>query len=280
MFHSHVRAALLTGVVLAAAGLPARACAPCACAPAPVTACAPAYRTVCVTEYVPENYQTTRTVYKAQCVTETYTAYRTECSAEQRVRKVCVNRMVPEVKEEVRTVYTCVPTVETRTVMKPVVTCKPVTTVVRKCVDMGHYEEKCVPAREGCLAKLRKCFHKKDCCPPPPPPMKVVKEWVPNKVWVETPVTRMVRSCDYVPTTVQVTVNRVVPQQQTYKVCVNRCVTEVKEETYTVLVPRQVPFQATRTVTRCVPVVETVTLCRMVPRVVQKQVPVTPCCGH
>jgi hypothetical protein len=242
-----------------------------------VTACAPAYQTVSVTEWVPENYQTTRTAYRVQCVSETYTAYRTECVAEQRVRKVCVNRLVPVVREEVRTVYTCVPTVETRTVMKPVVTCKPVTTVVRKCVDMGHYECRLVPAREGCLARLRKRCHRSDCCEPCPPPMKEVKVWVPHKVWVETPVTRMVSTCSYVPTTVQVTVNRVVPQQQTYKVCSYNCVTETRDETYTVMVPRQVAFQATRTVAKCVPVVETVTLCRMVPRLVQKQVLVSTC---
>src|SRR5262249_46035737 len=135
-----------------------------------------------------------------------------------------------------------------------------------------------VPCREGCLARLRKCFHKDDCCEPCPPPTKVVKVWVPKKVWVETPVTRMVRTCEYVPTPVQVCVKKMVPQQQTVQVCTYRCVPEVRQEVCTILVARQVPYTATRCVAKCVPVPETVTLCRMVPRTVQKVVPVETCC--
>jgi hypothetical protein len=278
MLLGNVRTPLLVGAVLAVLAGSARAgdcCEPCA------TPCGPAFQTVCVTEWVAENYETTRTVYKRVCVQENYTAYRTECTAETRQRVVTVNKVVPVEVERVCTSYTCVPTVETRTVMKPVTVCKPVTTVHRKCVDMGHYECREVPCGDGFMTKLRKCFHKQDCCEGPPP-TKVVKVWVPNKVWVETPVTRMVRTCEYVPTPVQVTVNKLVPVQRAYKVTTYQCVPEQVTQTYTVLVPHQVAFPATRTVEKCVPVVEKVILCRMVPRTVQKQVPVTGCCfgGH
>jgi hypothetical protein len=233
-------------------------------------------RTVCVTEWVPENYVTTRTVFRTECVQEKYTAYRTECVPETRTRTCVVNRVVPEVREVVRTVCVVVPAVETRTVCKPVVTCKPVTTVTRKCVDMGHYECREVPCRESFVSRCRR--HRHDCCEPCPPPTKTVQVWVPCKVWVEVPCTRMVRTCEMVPTTVQVTVCKMVPKQEVVKVCSYRCVAEQKVETYTVLVTRCVPFEATRTVARCVPVQEQVTCCRMVARTVQKQVPVETCC--
>jgi hypothetical protein len=54
-----------------------------------------------------------------------------------------------------------------------------------------------------------------------------------------------------------------------------RCVPDVRTEKVTVLVARQVPYEATRTVCVCVPHQETVTLTRLVARVVEKQVPVT-----
>jgi hypothetical protein len=272
MIWQHVRTSLLAGGLLAALAAPCRAGdGPC---DAP---CAPPMRTVCVTEWVPENYVTTRTVYRTECVQEKYTAYRTECVPQTRTRTCVVNRVVPEVREVVRTVCVAVPTVETRTVCKPVVTCKPVTTVTRKCVDMGHYECREVPCRESFRARRHR-HHQGDCCEPCPPPTKTVQVWVPCKVWVEVPCTRMVRTCEMVPTTVQVTVCKMVPKQEVVKVCSYRCVAEQKVETYTVLVTRCVPFEATRTVARSVSVQEQVTCCRMVARTVQKQVPVETCC--
>ena len=85
------RMALLAGAVASVLALTARAddqpkaAAP--AAPAPVAApapmapggdgcCGPQFRTVCVTEWVPETYTGTRTVYKAEQRQETYTAYR------------------------------------------------------------------------------------------------------------------------------------------------------------------------------------------------------------
>jgi hypothetical protein len=234
-------------------------------------------RTVCVTEWVPENYVTTRTTYKTELVQEKYTAYRTECVPEVHSRTVVVNRMVPEVREEVRSTWVSVPSVETRTVLKPVVTCKPVTTISRKCVDMGHYECREVPCRESLLARWRKHGHH-DCCDECPPPTKTVQVWCPNKVWVETPVTTMVRTCQMVPTSVQVTVCHRVEKKEVVKVNYCRCVAETKVENFTVMVSKSVAYPATRTVARCVPVEEKVTCTRMVARVVEKQVPVETCC--
>jgi hypothetical protein len=273
---------LVMGAVIGLGAVPAGACAD-GCAPPPcatTVAAAPAMQTVTVNEWVPETYETVRTVYKTQMVCETYTAFRTECVPVTKTRQVVCNRMVPEWRDEVRTVCVSVPTVETRTVMKKVVTCKPVTTIHRKCVDMGHYECREVPCRESCLARLRKCCHRSDCCDPCPPcpPTKTVKVWCPNKVWVETPVTCMKRVVECVPTCVQVTVCKMVPQQQTVRVCSYRCVTDVKTVPYTCMEARQVAFEAKRMVCKCVPCQEKVTCCRMVCRTVQKQVPVTPCC--
>jgi hypothetical protein len=291
MIWQRVRIALSACVALAAAAVAARAGGPAPCDSAPV-APAPACRTVSVQEWVPQQYEAVRTVYKTECVQEKYQAWRTECVPETRTNVVTVNRMVPEWREETRTVCTSVPSVETRTGYKRVQVCKQVTTVSRKCVDMGHYECREVPCKESCF-KRRK--HHGDCCEPCPPPTKTVKVWCPNKVWVETPCTRTVRTWECVPYTYQVTVCKMVPQQQTVKVCVNRCVPEQKTVTCTVMVARKVPYEATRTVARCVPVQEKYTACRMVCRTVEKQVPVetcgescessscyTPCCesGH
>src|SRR5262245_19757528 len=125
MAWQHLRKALGACALVAAAAVPVRAdhCeAPCPTA-APAAPCAPQYRTVTVQEWVPQQYQATRTVYKTECKTETYTAYRTECVPEQRTRTVTVNRMVPEVQNVTKTVYECVPTVEERTCMQAKVTC-------------------------------------------------------------------------------------------------------------------------------------------------------------
>jgi hypothetical protein len=281
MIWQRARLALLANVVLAAAALSARAeniaPVPAGGAAAPVAStadpCAPATQSVSVIEWVPENYTTTQTVYKTECVPETYTAYKTVCEPKTCTRVCTVNRMVQEVQNVVRTV--CVPTtcVETRTVMKTVTTCKPVTTVTRKCVDMGHYECREVPCRQGCLTKMR---NKHNCCCCECVPMKTVRVWCPNKVWVETPCTKMVRCCECVPCTTQVTVCKMVPKQVTCQVCCYKCVPQQVTQTYTVMESKCVPYQCTRMVAKCVPCQQTVTCCRMVPRTVVKQV----ACGN
>jgi hypothetical protein len=325
MFWQRLRVAVLTGAVLATSAAFTRASdgtnspsgAPAASAD-PCNPCPPATRTIYVTEYTSESYEATRTVLKPVQEVEKYTAYRTECVAEQRTRTFTVNTSVPETHEETftvyvsipetheetRTVYTCVPSVEQRTVIKRVVTCVPETVMVRKCVDQGHYECREVPVSSfaslghggghGLFSGLMgKHKHHGGCdeCPAEPcecaPATKTVQVWCPNKVWVEEAVTRNVTKVECVPTvenvtvlksvptqqTFKVTTCKSVPQQQTRKVTTIKCVPVEKTETYTVQVPKQVAFEATRTVTKCVPTEEKYTATRMVPHQVAKEVP-------
>ena len=280
MFNRHLISGLLAGVAMLAASGAAQACA-CPCAAAPVEA-APCYRTITVTEWVPQTYETTRTVYKTQYVNETYTAYRTVSVPETRVIPKTITKSIPVMVDQVRTTYKCVPSVETRTVTRHVVECIPVTTVTRKCVDKGHWE--CCEVERG--PSLSDRLHK--CCDPcyePCPRYKTKKHWVSCPVWIETPCTKIVRKVTCVPETIHVTVNKMVPVQETFKVCIHKCVSEVVNETITVHVSKCVPYQATRCVATCVPVVEKVTACRLVPHTVCKQVPVCepvcePTCCH
>jgi hypothetical protein len=275
----HYSGGLVAGVALLAAAGSLQACAgPCAspCAETVAAPCAPAFRTITVNEWVPENYETTRTVYKTEYKTEKYTAYRTECVPETRKVSRTVTKLVPVVENQVRTTYKCVSSVENRTVTKSVVVCTPVTTVTRKCVDKGHYE--CVEVCKGPSLHDRirmKC----DPCYEPCPRYKTKKVWVSCPVWIETPCTKIVRSVQCVTEVVPVTVNKLVPVEETVKVCTMKCVSEVVEDTVTVYTRKCVAFEATRCVAVCVPVVEKVTACRMVCRTVTKQVPVCePCC--
>ena len=118
MIRQQIRVALLAGSLVAATALTARAEDP---KPAPAAAaadaCAPQYRTVCVKEWVPEKYDTTKTVYERVCREEKYTAYRCETAPETKTRQVTVYHKVPKVKEVVRHVCVSVPCVEERTVM-------------------------------------------------------------------------------------------------------------------------------------------------------------------
>jgi hypothetical protein len=297
MLMTSVRATALAGVVLATVGLPARAgalglgggsccneAASACCAP---TCCAPVVRTITCIEWVPEKYEACRTVYRQECVQEKYTCYKTECVPETRTRQVVCHKMVPCEQEVTCTVWTCVPTCETRTVCKKVPVCKTVTTIKRKCVDLGHYECRCVEDH-SIFSRFMAGGHKPacgdscdpcgSCCAPVCVPTKVKKVWCPNKVWIEEPCTKTVKCWETVQETVQVTVMKKVPVQQTKKVCVMKCVPECKTETYTALVPKQVAVEATRNVIKCVPVVEKYTACRLVPRCVTKQV-TQDCCS-
>jgi len=274
---------------------------------APDSGCGCGYTTVWVTECVPETYTATRTVmkpvttvekytaYRTECVPEKYTAYRTECVAEQQARQVTVNRMVCEQRTEMRTVWTCVPTVEQRTICKPICVTKQVTTFecVRK--DHGHYE--CVE-EEVCPGWMAKMRHKmRGECGEPCPEHRTKKVWCPNIVTEQVPVTKCVKTTEYVHEVVNVTVMKKVASQQPHTFTVNRCVPETHTQMVTVMVPHTVayeatrmvphtiPYEATRNVTRCVPVQETYTATRMVSRQVARQVPVAPaneCCesGH
>jgi hypothetical protein len=269
---------LLTGTVLAAAGAPARAddCAP----PAPAP-CAPATQKVTVREWVPETYQCNRTVYTTECRQEVYTAYRTECTAETRTRTCTVYRMVPETHTVMQNICVTVPVVEERTTWQTHVTCRPVTKIVKKCEDHGHYECREVPCGPTLHERLKKCFHHHDCCECEPCCVrtKTVKVWVPCKVWVDVPVTSYERVCEQRPVVCKVTVCKTEIRQQPVQVTTCKCVPEARTETYTVMVPRQIAYKATRTVAVCVPRTEVVTATRMVCRLVEKEVPVTTCCS-
>lgn len=235
-------------------------------------ACPPGMTTITVYERVPETYTATRTVYKTEYVDETYTAYRMESVPETRQVTRYVSKTITEVKDVVVNKVMCVPTTEYRTVTKRVPVCKQVTTISRKCVDQGHYE--CV-STETLLSRLRGHFNPCDHCPD----YRTRKQWVPNYVTIETPVTKTVRSFECVTETVPVTVNKKVCVQEVKKVNVCRVVCEPVTETVTVNVQKCVPYTATRKVAKCVPVTETYTATRMVCKPVQKQVPVSndPC---
>ena len=165
MLRQLARTALLAGVLGTTATLMARAEDP-----APAAPCAPQFRTVCVTEWVPESYPCTRTCYRTECKQETYTAYRCESIPETRTRVCTVYNRVPEVRTVTRTVCVCVPTVEERTVMQTFVTCKPETTMVRTCVDRGHWECKEVPCEPSCRDHFKGLLHRHkhgcDSCEP------------------------------------------------------------------------------------------------------------------
>jgi hypothetical protein len=279
MIWQRARFALLAGVVACSTGLSARAdCCNTDSAPA----CGPAYRTVTVTEYKPTTVEELRTVYKTVCETEKYTAYRTECVQEVRHRTVCCTKMVPTVENRTCTVWHSVPTVEERVITKRVPVCRQVTTYTTKTRDCGHYECREVPCGPSLSERLHKHFRKNDCCDCACEPecvrTKTVRVWCPNIVCEQVPCTRIEKTWECVTEKCNVTVCKQVPETKTVQVTVCKCVTENKEETYTVSVPKCVPYEATRTVSKCVPVQEKVTVCKLVPTTCEKQVPVENCC--
>jgi len=279
MIWQRARFAMFAGIVVCSTGLSARAdCCNNDCAPT----CAPATRTVTVTEYKPTSVEEVRTVYKTVCETEKYTAYRTECVSETRTRKVCCSKLVPTVEERTCTTYTSVPTVEERIITKRVAVCKPVTTYVTKTKDCGHYECREVPCGPSFSERLHKCFHRHDCCECACEcecvRTKTVKVWVPNIVCDQVPCTRIEKTWECVTEKCNVTVCKLVPEVKKIQVTVCKCVTETKDETYTVMVPKCIPYEATRTVSRFVPTQEKVTVCKLVPYTVEKQVACGDCC--
>src|SRR5260221_13808968 len=70
-------------------------CGPAPCAPAPMVT-----KKVMVTEYKPQPYETTRTVYKTEYKEEKFTAYKCENVTEEKIRKVTVNKIVPVTKDQ------------------------------------------------------------------------------------------------------------------------------------------------------------------------------------
>ena len=282
-----LRYALLIGAITAVAVSPVRAnfrapscCNPCAPACGPT---APAYRTVTCTEWVRENYTTTRTTYKIECRTEQYDTCRIECVPEVREHVVCVKKRVPVWTEQCRKVCHNVTTWEERTVNKTCYKYVQETCMKKQLVRLGHWECCEVPAlfggglfsghgRHGCDNACS------DACSAPCPRTRTKKTWVHCPEYRECPVTVCKKVAYCVPVTCKVAVCRQEWREEKCKVCTYQCVEEKRVEKCTVYVKRSVPCKATRTVRVCVPCQETVTCCRMVPRTVTRQVPVQECC--
>jgi hypothetical protein len=276
---------MLAGVVLAATAVTVRAeedPKPAPGATAPADCCAPTFRTVCVNEWRPETYTTTRTVYDRVCTPEKYTAYRCETVLEDRPYTCTVYEKKFEEQEVVRHVCVKVPVEEERTVCQTHVVCKPETRVVRKCVDKGHYECKEVECGPSWSDRLRKlCSRHKDCCEPccePCPRTKTVKVWVPCPTWEEHTVTCMKRVCETVQTKVKVIVCKTEIKEEKVKVQVCKLVPKTETKTCKVCVTKRVAYEATRNVVKCVPRTETVTCTKMVCHKVMKQVPCEAAC--
>ncbi|MSR31066.1 MAG: hypothetical protein EXR99_06110 [Gemmataceae bacterium] len=245
---------------------------------------APATRTITYKVLVPEYSESTRTVYKRECVEEKYTAHKCEWVKEERTRTCNVKKWVNEIKEETRTVCEWVRSCEEKTIMKKVTTCKPVTCIVKKCVDKGHWECKEVPCGPSILDRVKGILNRNDCCEPKcEQKTRTVRCWVANKVMEECKVTRMERVTECVPCKVKVNVCKKVAKEVKVKVCHKKCVTETKTEKYFVCVPKKVAYEATRKVMKCVPHQEKVKCCKMVEKCVEKQVkvcdPCAPKCG-
>jgi hypothetical protein len=290
MIWQRVRFALLAAMLVAAAALPVRAeddkkpATGEALKTAPTPAPAQQFCTVYVKELVAEPYTCTKTVYKTESKEEKYTAYKCVQVPVEKTRTVTVYKTVAETKPVTRKVVTCVPTVEERTTMQSHWVTHKVTVMEKKCVDKGHYECKEVPAGPSIGERIHHLTAKKSCgcedaCAPacdPCPRMKTVKCWVPCPTTIEVPKCKTERVCETKPVTCKVTVYKRVEKEETCNVTVNKCVAEQKTEKYTVCETKQVPYEATRIVTKCVPVQETVTGTRMVCKTVAKQVPVAP----
>ena len=104
MFCKSIRFALLAGGILALTAMPVRADDAEKEAPKAATSDCTQYCTVCVKEWVPETYQTTRTVYHKECVQIPCTITKWETVQEQRTRQVVCTRMVPETKTITKTI--------------------------------------------------------------------------------------------------------------------------------------------------------------------------------
>lgn len=290
-----LRMALLVGAVTAAVVSPARAyhLAPCcydscgappACAPAQAAPCAPAaapaapqYRTITVTECVPETYTVKRTCYKYECRTEMVNSFKCVSVPECRERVCTVVKKVPCVKTEMRKVCKTVTCYENRTVMKNCYQTVQETVCKKHCVRLGHWE-----CKEVCSHGLFSGGGHGNCCDPCANSCcqtKTRRVWVHCPEYEERPHTVCKRVCVQVPTTTCVKVCKQVWSEVPVQVCSYTCVTEQVTQKYTCMVTKQVPCQVCRTVRVCVPYETTVTCCRMVQRQKCIQVPVTTCCS-
>jgi hypothetical protein len=243
---------------------------------------------------VPEYYTVKRTCYRTECRTETYNTCRTECVPEWREQVCCVVKRVPVVREECRKVCKMVQTCEERTVMKTCYKTVQETVMQKQLVRLGHWEcyETCHKPLLGGHGNggglLGGLCHKNNCNDPCADncgqcantcttyKTRTHRRWVHCPEYRCCPKTVCKRVCVQVPTVCKVNVCRPVWTEQRVKVCTYQCVTERQVKKVCVMVRRQVPCQATRTVRVCVPYQVDVKCCRMVPRQVQREVPCAP----
>jgi hypothetical protein len=246
-----------------------------------------------VTEWKPEQYEGTRTVYKTEWKEENYTYYTCERVAQKMTRTVNYTESVPETHDVVVSRWECVPTQEERTVTRYTTVQKPYTYNTTRCVDKGgQYETREVACHTGgcggCGHGRRFGRRHGGCggcggcgdCGGCAPTTTTVSVYVPNYVTETVPVTVMRTECVPHQEKVMVTVNRMVEKKETVKVTTYRCVVKSRPEEYTVWTTHNVPHQGTRKVPICVPSTEKVMLTRMVPVQVEREVTVcTSACG-
>ena len=257
------------------------------CCPQP--ACAPATCMVERTVLVPEMSTETRKIWVTECrpetqtrkvrtcklvqeskeVTEEYTVWTQQCQT----RKEQYQVSVPEWKD-VTTEYTVmVPSTEKRQGVRKVAKCVPTTEKRTVCEHSGHWEDRAVQVQtfvQGCDACGRPT-----CCPQTTTCTQ--KVWVPEVIQKQVDVTVNKIVCEDQPYDYEVTVCKPETKTATQKVCTYKCETHTRDVQFTVCVPEK--KTATRTVVSCKPVMEehdqqfTV----MVPHKVEKEILVNVC---
>lgn len=277
-------------------------------------------RTVMKSEWKDETYTACKTEMVQETKTRTYTVRvpKTETVMENRTVSKWVNetvmenrtvtKRIPETVMETRTISKKVPVTKTVTVMETKWETQQVTEMKSKTVRhvtsvptevhvgpglVDRLKAFCDPCAAPACGKTVTICKKQVCKETVCEPVTRCK-----KVKVCVPVTKQVCCYETVCETVQVPVCKYKCVTETIQVpvCKKRCVTETvqvpvckttytcetKTENYTVCVPKQVQYQATRKVCVQVPHTEMVTVCKMVPKVVERQVAVAPCgsgCG-
>jgi len=259
------------------------------CDSAPSANCgstAPAYRTITVTECVPETYTQCVTRYRTECRTETYDTVRHECVPVCKERVCNVTKRIPCVQTVTKKVCHTETCYEERCVNKTCYKYVQETCMQKKCVRRGHWEYQCVPKHSLFGNGGGFCgghgHRGGDCCDPCPTQCvqyRTKKVWVSCPEYIECPVTVCRKVCYTVPTTCRVPVCKTVWRDVTCQVCTYKCVTECVTQKYTCYQTTCVPYQATRTCRVCVPYTETVTCTRYVARQVCRQVPCNDTCA-
>lgn len=242
-----------------------------------------------------------RTVLVPQMFTETRKTFVIECRPEIKTKKVTCCKMVEEQKEipyeycewrqetktrqetyqvmvpewkEVTTEYTVmIPTIEKRQGVRKVAKCVPSVEKRTVCEHTGHWEDRPVQIQtfvRGCDA----CGNP-TCCPQTI--TSTQKVWVPEVVQKEIEVTVHKVVCEDEPYEFEVTVCKPETKTCTQKVCSHKCETKTREVQYSACVLEK--KTGTRTVTRCKAVMEEkeVQCTVMVAHKVEKEVQVCVC---